>query len=105
MSLLAVVTTGEGEMLLIFLMVNFELVQGHLYYVVISSLFPLSMSDCVPYILCLPNIYFTGTSLVNYILDLYAGHPHLFPCLMLSTMPHDLLQSVCWKFKPRRDTV
>jgi hypothetical protein len=49
--ILDVVTTGEGEMNRIFLVVNFEVLQGHLYYVVISSRFPLSMSDCVPYIL------------------------------------------------------
>jgi hypothetical protein len=53
MSLLAVVTSAEVEKLLIFLIMNFELLQGHLYYVVISSRFPLSMSVCVPYILCL----------------------------------------------------
>ena len=50
--LLVVATTGEGEMRLIFLMVNFELLQGHFYYVVIPSRFLLSMSECVPYILC-----------------------------------------------------
>ena len=49
--ILDVVTTGEGEMILIFLIVNFELMQGHLYYVVISGRFPLSISDCVSYIL------------------------------------------------------
>ena len=49
--LLPVVASGEGEMLLIFLMVNFELLQGHFYYLVIPSRFPFSMSDCVPYIL------------------------------------------------------
>jgi len=48
---LVVATTGEGEMVLIFLMVNFELLQGHFYNVVTPIRFPLSVSDCVPYVL------------------------------------------------------